>query len=116
MSSLIFFHHFAATTSLPLLSNVAQKLESVTSSYVPPTMSAPIIPPVLPSDMDINELFKKLVDSGIVPKDKPKEVVQSKLKKKEKEAENLTIKPVDFSDPLTLKQLVLYIFIYFILL
>lgn len=82
-------------------------MESVTSSYVPPTVSAPTIPPVLPSDMDINELFKKLVDSGIVPKDKPKEVVQSKLKKKEKEADNLTIKPVDFSDPSSLKQLVL---------
>lgn len=77
-------------------------------------MSAPIIPPALPSDMDINELFKKLVDSGIVPKDKPKEVVQSKLKKKEKEAENLTIKPVDFSDPSSLKQYYNFFFNYFI--
>jgi len=101
-----FVHKFAATTSIPLLSNVAQKLEPVTNSYVPPTVSAPSIPSVLPSDMDINELFKKLVDSGIVPKDKPKEVVQTKLKKKEKEADNLTIKPVDFSDPSSLKQLV----------
>lgn len=54
--------------------------------------------------MDINELFKKLVDSGIVPKDKPKEVLQTKMKKKEKEIENLTVKPVDFSDPSSLKQ------------
>lgn len=82
-------------------------MESVTNSFEPPTVPAPILPPVLPSDMDINELFKKLVENGIVPKDKPKEVVQPKLKKKEKEAENLIIKPVDFSDPSSLKQLVL---------
>lgn len=56
--------------------------------------------------MDINELFKKLVDSGIVPQDKPKEVVPLKIKKKEKEAESLLVKPVDFSDPSSLKQLV----------
>lgn len=71
---------------------------------MPPTTPVPTIPPVLPSNMDINELFKKLVDSGIVPKDKPKEVLQTKIKKKEKEVENLTVKPVDFSDPSSLKQ------------
>lgn len=108
---IIFVFHFcilliflAAAVPLPLLSNVPQ-LESVSNSYVPPVTPATVVPPVLPSNMDINELFKKLVDSGIVPKDKPKEVVvQPKLKKKEKEADNLTIKPVDFSDPSSLKQ------------
>jgi len=69
------------TISVPLNSNVP-KLEPVASSYVPPAVPTPVVPPVLPSNMDINELFKKLVDSGIVPKDKPKEIVQPKIKKK----------------------------------
>lgn len=99
---------FSATAvSLPLLPNVISQLESVTSSYVPPVTPAQVVPPVLPNHMDINELFKKLVDSGIVPKDKPKEVAPPKIKKKEKEVDNLTIKPVDFSDPASLKQLVI---------
>lgn len=84
-------------------------MESVASSYVPPPVPAPTVPPILPSNMDINELFKKLVDSGIVPKDKTKEIVQPKAKKKEKEADNLTIKPVDFSDPSSLKQFVIFL-------
>jgi len=84
-------------------------LESVASSYVPPPVPAPTVPPILPSNMDISELFKKLVDSGIVPKGKPKEIiVQPKAKKKEKETDNLTIKPVDFSDPSSLKQFVIF--------
>lgn len=104
---------------MPLLPNVpnVSKSEPVASSYVPPVAPAPTIvpPPVLPNNMDINELFKKLVDSGIVPKDKPKEIVQPKIKKKEKEAENLTIKSVDFSDPSSLKQLVIFINICYII-
>lgn len=75
------------------------------STFVPSVAPTPTLPPVLPSNMDINELFKKLVDSGIVPKDKPKDVLP-KIKKKEKEADNLIVKVVDFSDPSTLKQLV----------
>lgn len=101
-----FFCIFSATT-IPLLPNTP-KLEPVTNSYVPPPAPTPAavppVPPVLPSNMDINELFKKLVDSGIVPKDKPKEIIQPKIKKKEKELDNLTVKPVDFSDPSSLKQ------------
>jgi hypothetical protein len=96
---------FLATT-IPLLPNTP-KLEPVTNSYIPPiapTPAVPPVPPVLPSNMDINELFKKLVDSGIVPKDKPKEIIQPKIKKKEKEPDSLTVKPVDFSDPSSLKQ------------
>lgn len=99
-----YFHIFFSATTVSVLPNVLPKLEPVKSSYIP--VPVPVVPPVIPSNMDINELFKKLVDSGIVPKDKPKEVIPPKIKKKEKEAENLTIKSVDFSDPSTLKQLV----------
>lgn len=74
----------------------------ISSQVIPPPVVVPTAPLVIPNNMDINELFKKLVDSGIVPKDKPKEI--PKIKKKEKEADNLTIKSVDFSDPSTLKQ------------
>lgn len=98
---------FLATT-VPFIPIVLPKLEPVTSSYVPPPIPASTVPPILPSNMDINELFKKLVDSGIVPKDKPKEIVLPKTKKKEKEADDLTIKPVDFSDPSSLKQFVIF--------
>lgn len=98
-----FVRFYFSDPTVPILSN-KPTLEPVQSSYVPPTTPTPTIPPILPSNMDINELFKKLVDSGIVPKDKPKEVLQSKMKKKEKEVENLAIKLVDFSDPSSLKQ------------
>lgn len=97
--------YFFSAPTVPLIPNAPPKSEPVPSSYVPPPAPAPIVPPViLPSNMDINELFKKLVDSGIVPKDKPLEVIQPKIKKKEKEAEDLSVKPVDFSDPSSLKQ------------
>lgn len=97
------FINFLAT-AVPLIPNVIPQLEPVTSPYVPPAVPPSTVPPVLPSNMDINELFKKLVDSGIVPKEKPKEIIPPKIKKKEKEADDLTIKPVDFADPSSLKQ------------
>ncbi|VVC32299.1 RNA polymerase II-binding domain,ENTH/VHS,Subunit of cleavage factor IA Pcf11,CID [Cinara cedri] len=103
-------YSLAPTTTVPLISNVKPKSEPVTSSYVSPPTPTPtvptptVLPPVLPSNMDINELFKKLVDSGIVPQEKPKEVIPLKIKKKEKEADSLIIKSVDFSDPSSLKQ------------
>ncbi|XP_050433874.1 uncharacterized protein LOC126841432 isoform X2 [Adelges cooleyi] len=82
--------------------------QPVVNSFSTPPPNVPSsssVPSILPSNMDINELFMKLVASGIVPKDKPKEVVVSPIiKKKEKEQEDLTVKPVDFSDPSTLKQ------------
>ncbi|XP_050545811.1 uncharacterized protein LOC126908031 isoform X2 [Daktulosphaira vitifoliae] len=91
-------------SSLPavnLVPSVLPQLEVVSSSFATPAVPTA---PVLPSNMDINELFKKLVDSGIVPKDKPQEIIQSKIVRKEKNEENLAVKPVDFSDPSTLKQ------------
>lgn len=100
---------------MPLIPNVIPQLEPVTSSYVPPAVPTSTVSPVLPSNMDINELFKKLVDSGIVPKEKPKEIIPLKIKKKEKEADDLTIKPVDFSDPSSLKQLVNHIQVNYLL-
>lgn len=86
-----------------MTSSILPQLEAVPTSFVTPSVPAA---PILPSNMDINELFKKLVDSGIVPKDKPQEIIQSKIVRKEKSEENLAVKPVDFSDPSTLKLLV----------
>lgn len=97
--------NFLASSVVPLIPNIS-KLEPVASPFVPLVAPTPTVPPVLPSNMDINELFKKLVDSGIVPKDKPKDVIQPKIKKKEKETENLIVKLVDFADPSSLKQFV----------
>jgi len=103
----IFIYLASAVSSIH--SNVLPQSEPIKSNYIPPTTPTATVAPVLPANMDINELFKKLVDSGIVPKDKPKEIIPPKTKKKEKEMENLTIKPVDFSDSSSLKQLVISI-------
>lgn len=59
------------------------------------TSSASTVPNILDS-ISIDELFQKLVASGIVPN------VDSKSK--EEEEDNSTVKPVDFGKPETLKQ------------